>query len=84
MDTSDAQMRINIARTILQFFGIRVDWKKYTWAEMSDLYQRLNMSQNIRRRWKIDPDWATLTKEQLAEIYDIGVYEGEVHKRVAF
>lgn len=70
--TGDEQARKNIAKTILEFHDVRVDWRLHTWQQMSDLYQRLNQAKNIKRRWNIDIDWENRTVQDLSQIYVTG------------
>jgi hypothetical protein len=70
--TGNESARQNIAKTILKYHDVRVDWRHHTWEQMSDLYQRLNQAKNIKRKWNIDIDWQNRPVQELVRIYASG------------
>lgn len=66
---ADEFARRALAKTIYQFYKVKVDWQKYEWTQLNELYQRLNNARSIEMRWGIKVDWANKTADELHEIW---------------
>lgn len=66
---ADEFSRRALAKTIYDFYKVKVDWEKYDWHQLQELYQRLNNARSIKARWGIEVDWTNKTANELNQIW---------------
>lgn len=64
----DLNNRLDKADSILQKYGVDLDYRQYTFVEMCDIESRIELANAINRQYGQDIDWTQYGYRQLLQI----------------